>query len=100
MYYIGNGLCVGRRPRPTAPDCVVHLGQFVGYSVCDEGTCCGAGVGAEDDALGERYGHADDRGLGVVDTFWERRGAYIEVPRLRRVNVSHWREKALGRLFT
>lgn len=82
MHYIGNGLRVGRRPRPAAPYCVVHLGQFVGYSICDIGACCGARVGAEDHALGECYGHAEDSRLGVVDTFWERRGTYIEVPRL------------------
>lgn len=70
MHYISNGLRVGRRPRPAAPYCVVYLGEFVGYSVCDVGACCGAGVGAEDYALRKRYGHAEDSGLGLVDTLF------------------------------
>lgn len=55
---VGDGLRVGSRAGPAAPDCVVHLGQFVRDAVSDVGARRGAGVGAEDDTLGECDGHA------------------------------------------
>ena len=67
VHDVGDGLRVGGGAGPAAPDCVVHLGQFVGDAVGDVGAGGGAGVGAEDDALGEGDGHADGgRGLEMV----------------------------------
>lgn len=43
---VGDGLRVGGRAGPAAPDRVVHLGQFVGDAVGDVGAGRGAGVGA------------------------------------------------------
>lgn len=54
-----DGLRVGGRAGAAAPDCVVDLCELVGDAVGDVGACCGAGVGAEDDALVESYGHTE-----------------------------------------
>lgn len=68
---VRDGLRVGGRARPAAPDRVVHLSQFVGDAVGDVGSGRGAGVGAQDDALGECDGHAGgDGGLEVVMEGW------------------------------
>lgn len=92
VHDVGDGLRVGGRAGPAAPDRVVHLGQFVGDAVGDVGAGGGAGVGAEDDAFGEGDGHAGGD-LGI-NGGWigGRRGrkevrSYIEVPRLERSEV-------------
>ena len=90
VHDIGDGLRVGGGAGPAAPDCVVHLGQFIGDAVSDVGAGGGAGVGAEDDALGEGDGHAGgDRGFRDGCRGEGDMGEYIEVPRLeRRVEIS------------
>lgn len=91
VHDVSDGLCVGGRARSAAPDCVVHLGQFVGDAVCDVGAGSCAGVGAEDDTFGECDGHAggrtEIRGArkegGREGDMW----SYIEVPRLERREI-------------
>ncbi len=64
LHDVCDGLGVGGGARPTAPDGVVDLGEFVCDAVGDVGACGGAGVGAEDDAVGEVDGHAVWTGVG------------------------------------
>ena len=54
---IRHSLCIGCGAGPTAPNGVVYLRELVGYTVRDIGAGCGSGVCAEDDAVGESYGH-------------------------------------------
>ena len=43
---VGDGLRVGGGAGAAAPDCVVDLGQLVGYAVGDICAGCGSAVGA------------------------------------------------------
>ena len=84
VYDVGDGLGVSRAAGPAAPDCVMHLCQFIGYAVGDVGTCCGSGVGTEDYTVGEGDCHSGwllGRGSGGRSLEGRQR-AYIEVPRL------------------
>ena len=66
VHDVSNGLRVGSRAGPAAPDRIVHLGQFVGDAVGDVRASRSAGVGAENDTFGECDGHAGGE-MGLED---------------------------------
>lgn len=56
--YISDCLGVGRRTRPTTPNRIVDLCEFVGDSIRNVRASRGAGVGAENHAVFKGDGHS------------------------------------------
>ena len=66
---IGYRLCIGSGARPTAPDGVVNLRQFIRHTIGDISAGCSTGICSKNDAVGKCYGHygctkTRSRGLG------------------------------------
>ena len=68
LHNVGDGLGVGGGTGAAAPDGIVDLGEFVCDTVGYVGAGGSAGVGAEDDAVGEIDGHAG--GGGSEGAWW------------------------------